>query len=99
MQSITTSVDWFISKLNAFLSSRTGLVISITIPLLVIFMPAKIQQVENILSSNWTQLWALFVLGIMSKQVHTSIKKHHTEQMAHIDKHFEILHHKLGKKQ
>jgi uncharacterized sodium:solute symporter family permease YidK len=80
---------WFLNILNQFLSSMTGLYIAIIAPIIVIFMPDSVKSVENILSSNWIQLWALFVLGIMAVRqadMHTS----HAEKLDAIHDHLGI---------
>lgn len=73
-----TISDKFVQILNNILSSKLGLLLALVIPLIVIPMNQNIRNIENILSSNWVQLWALFVLGIMSKQNGDHIKKIHT---------------------
>lgn len=77
-------MNWLIKSLDQFLSSKTGLFLALVVPLVVIPMPASVQRLENILSSNWTQLWALFVLGIMAKnqsqkhdELHAKVKLLH----------------------
>jgi hypothetical protein len=71
-------IDLFVEVLNRALSSKVALLLAFIGPLVVIPMPETIQRVENVISSNWIQLWALFVLGVMSSRHHEAIKKIHT---------------------
>jgi O-antigen/teichoic acid export membrane protein len=68
---------WVLDKLNRFLSSVTGLYIALIVPIVVIWTPLPIQRIENILSSNWLQLWALFVLAIIGNKNSKHIRKIH----------------------
>lgn len=69
--------DKLILLLNRFLSSKTGLFIALVGPLAALGAPQAIKTAENIISSNWIQLWALFVLGYMQTQQHKHVKEIH----------------------
>jgi hypothetical protein len=95
MQRLARISDWFIERCTDFLSSTVGFYIAFIVPLAVIVLPKSIKEVENILSSNWLQLWALFGMSIISangarhaKQAHELGKQNH----AAIDK----MHKHLG---
>lgn len=84
MDKLKTTSDWFIEKCTNFLSSTLGFWIAFIVPLAVIPFPEAVKQIENILSSNWVQLWALFGMAIIAakaahhaKQAHEAVKKVH----------------------
>lgn len=69
--------DAFVVILNGLLGSKTGLVVAFIVPLAVIPLPQGVKTIENILSSNWLQLWALFVLGIITKNTNHKVNRVH----------------------
>lgn len=71
------TTDLLVEGLNRVLSSKIGLLIAIIGPLVVIPASQSVKNVENIISSNWTQLWALFVLGIMQSRTAHKVNRVH----------------------
>lgn len=68
--------DWPIEQLNKFLTSKVGFYVALIGPLAVIPASQGVRNVENLISSNWVQLWALFALGVMQSKHHKKVEKH-----------------------
>lgn len=77
MQTLARINDFIIGKLTDFLASSLGFWIAFIVPLAVIPLSDSIKQVENILSSNWIQLWALFGMSIIAAKAAHHAKQSH----------------------